>query len=300
MVSQMSTLILWSFLSSVLVLPVAAQDYEADCLPYNPNNLRITDEGQSGWLLTDGQSRMLILANEADALDALALAQRHTSHCFIGRNTQRSDRSTYVHELWLGDSGINTMIANEDCIPYNPNNLVIVDEGASGWLLTDGESRMVVLDTENDAQAMLAYALLNDRQCFIGRDNTRSNRSDYIVEYWLNSEATLTSEFTGLWVNEDPNTDGITQVSFRTDGDILAVHMWGACTPQDCDWVESETTLADTQDAVISLTWMPGFAIRHQQLFFLPDGRLVVHDYTYFIDESNRPDLSHTYYFVHS
>src|SRR5215510_8230337 len=38
-----------------------------DCLLYNPNDLKIVDEGPSGWLLTDGRSRMLILDNKEDA-----------------------------------------------------------------------------------------------------------------------------------------------------------------------------------------------------------------------------------------
>jgi len=48
-----------------------------DCLPYNPRNLRIENEGASGWLLTDGRSRMLVLDNRPDAARALALARQH-------------------------------------------------------------------------------------------------------------------------------------------------------------------------------------------------------------------------------
>ena len=278
-----------------VALPSIAQDYTSDCLSYNPENLTIVDEGSSGWLLTDGVSRMVMLDNEADARNALALARRHTAHCFLGRDTQRPNRSTYVNEFWLGDSGISTTMVNEDCIAYDPNNLAIIDENESGWLLTDGRSRMVMLDNETDARAMLAYAQGNDRQCFIGRGNSRSNRMGYIMDYWSGS-GSPEDRFTGVWVNEDPNTGGITQVSFRTGRNVKYVHMWGACTPQDCDWDEEETTLADTEDGVISITWDQGFAIRHQLLFFLPDGRLVVHGFTYYMDD--RADRSSTNYFV--
>lgn len=155
-----------------------------DCLPYTPANLRIVDEGAAGWLLTDGVSRMLILDDEQDAQDALALAQRHTAHCFIGRDNTRPDRKDYIVEYWTGNSGLATSITQRDCISYDPANLQTVDEGASGWLLTDGHSRMLILDNERDAQNTLILASRYTNHCFIGRDNARPNRGDYIVAYW--------------------------------------------------------------------------------------------------------------------
>ena len=155
-----------------------------DCLNYNPNNLQIRNEGASGWLLTDGISRMLVLDNQADARNALALARRHTSHCFIGRGNGRSNRQSYIVEYWKGDSGINTNMTNEDCITYNPNNLAVRNEGALGWLLTDGRSRMRMLDNREDARQAKDLAESNTRQCFIGRNNSRPNRVNYIVNYW--------------------------------------------------------------------------------------------------------------------
>ncbi len=155
-----------------------------DCLAYNPNDLKIVDEGPSGWLLTDGRSRMLILDNKEDAEKALALARRYTSHCFIGRDNTKPNRDDYVHEYWMGDSGIGTVIPNEDCIPYNPDTLRIVDEGLTGFLLTDGVSRMAIYASREDAEEGLRVAKLYKQQCFIGRGNTRPNRKDYIVEYW--------------------------------------------------------------------------------------------------------------------
>jgi hypothetical protein len=71
-----------------------------DCLAYNPRALRIVNEGARGWLLTDGQSRMLMLDNEEDAKKALALARRHTQHCFIGRGNRRPNRKDYIVEYW--------------------------------------------------------------------------------------------------------------------------------------------------------------------------------------------------------
>lgn len=156
----------------------------SDCLPYNPSNLKIVNNGAIGWLLTDGASSMLLLDNEQDAKAALAMAQRYTSQCFIGRDNKRPNRKDYIIGYWSGKSGISTVIGKTDCLPYNPANLKIVNEGASGWLLTDGVSRMLILDNEQDAKAALAMAKQYTKHCFIGRDNKRPNRKDYIVEYW--------------------------------------------------------------------------------------------------------------------
>lgn len=155
-----------------------------DCLPYNPARLRIVDEGKQGWLLTDGSSRMLMLDNQEDAENALALARGHTAHCFIGRDNNRAVRSDYIVEYWEGKSGQATKIGKEDCLSYQRAGLKIVDEGAKGWLLTDGKSAIVLLDDQQDAERALALAKGYSQQCFIGRDNTRANRKDYIVEYW--------------------------------------------------------------------------------------------------------------------
>lgn len=155
-----------------------------DCLSYNPNNLRLVNEGANGFLLTDGVSRMLMLDNLTDARNALALARRHTSHCFIGRNNTRADRLSYIVDYWKGDSGIETTLTNEDCLSYNPNNLTLENEGDRGFLLTDNVSRMLMLDNRDDARQAKQLAENNTKHCFIGRSNTRPNRRGYIFHYW--------------------------------------------------------------------------------------------------------------------
>lgn len=155
-----------------------------DCLPYEPANLRIVDEGGSGWLLTDGFARMFTLDTQADAQAALALAQQYTNRCFIGRNNQRPSRSDYIAVYWEGGAGQPPNGSNEDCLPYSPTALTVVDEGASGWLLTDGRSRMLTLDNATDAQSALAVAQRHTSHCFIGRGNQRANRANYVLEYW--------------------------------------------------------------------------------------------------------------------
>jgi hypothetical protein len=73
---------------------------------------------------------------------------------------------------------------DEDCVSYDPTTLEIVDEGYRGWLLTDGRSRIALLDNKNDAEKALSVARRYTAHCFIGRKNMKSNRKNYIVEYW--------------------------------------------------------------------------------------------------------------------
>ena len=156
-----------------------------DCLPYDPRRLGIADEGAQGWLLTDGASRMLMLDNQADAQRALALARRHTAHCFIGRGNARPNRAEYITHYWTGSSGMTTSIPGEDCVSYNPLTVGIFDRGALGWRMEDGAHLMLLFDNRADAERGLAVArAAGGRLCMIGRDNARPDRASYIVEYW--------------------------------------------------------------------------------------------------------------------
>ena len=159
--------------------------YTRDELPYNPTKLRIVDEGASGWLLTDGVSRMKMLNNKEDARNALRVARRHTRHGFVGRDNPRSNRLDYITEYWTGNSGLaHEPLTKVDCIPYNPTNVVAEDLDAKGWRLKEGSHWMLLAHDLNDALAILRVVERHTRMCFIGRDNTRPNRKSYIMTYW--------------------------------------------------------------------------------------------------------------------
>lgn len=155
-----------------------------DCRALDSDGLAIVDEGETGWLLTDGVSRLAVLDNEADAKAALVVAKFHERRCFIGRDNSRSNRRTYIAQFWLGGPKGGPTVDNQDCLSYNPAALEIVDLGEPGWRLTDGSSAMLVLDNEADAREALSLASQHSEHCFIGRNNSRSNRSSYILEYW--------------------------------------------------------------------------------------------------------------------
>jgi hypothetical protein len=83
--------------------------------------------------------------------------------------------------------------------------------------------------------------------------------------------------FWGVWVNEDPDTGGITRVEIAP----WTVHMWGACTPTDCDWGE---TLYSIHQDQLHMVWDQGFVVRVQVLALLPDGTLQADTVSHYTD----------------
>lgn len=158
---------------------------QLDCIPFRADGLKIVNEGRAGWLLTDGFSRMAMLATEADARQALALVRGYTAQCFIGRGNTRPNRKDYIVAYWTGLSGVRVAFpAPEDCVVYDPKNLRIVDRGSRGWELIAEALHVAWLDNETDARRALALAQGHTRRCFIGRDNTRPDPASFVVEYW--------------------------------------------------------------------------------------------------------------------
>lgn len=105
------------------------------------------------------------------------------------------------------------------------------------------------------------------------------------------------ARFVGNWINVNPDTRGITRVNIENQVDKLYIHMWGSCDTAECDWGIAATSVDDSADGVLSITWTPGYAIRTQQLTVIPDGHLQVVDKIHFTDTSGRADQNNTYYF---
>lgn len=58
---------------------------------------------------------------------------------------------------------------------------------------------------------------------------------------WIMSSALAAQglgDFAGRWRNVDPRTRGITTIEVRPTPTGAAVHLWGACSPDDCDMGE--------------------------------------------------------------
>jgi hypothetical protein len=84
---------------------------------------------------------------------ALALAQRYSRHCYLGRNNHRTeDREQYIFDYWQNPSGKNTTIPDlEDlCSNYNRNNLTVEDMGDGyGWRVKDHDHVLHLFDNES-------------------------------------------------------------------------------------------------------------------------------------------------------
>ncbi len=93
--------------------------------------------------------------------------------------------------------------------------------------------------------------------------------------------------FWGAWESVDPNTGGITHAVIAP----WVVHMWGACTPTDCDW--GETTYAIHEDE-LHVVWDQGFAVLAQVLTLLPGDLLRVDTTNYYTDGTGTATFTDT------
>ncbi len=155
-----------------------------DCIAYNPSALYTVAEGDH-YLLTDGSMRMQVLDNATDAAHALAVAQRYSYQCFVGRDNVRPDHRRYITEYFGLASSLPVTAFSEDCIGFNPATLTVTQNGAD-WFVMSGNMSMSMFASQTDAQVMVNIIVGNGwtQQCFVGRDNHRADRLTYIMEYW--------------------------------------------------------------------------------------------------------------------
>lgn len=157
--------------------PAPPEPPRADCLGYDPNALNLVPE-PGGYLITDGGSRMLFLTDPTNANNAYRVARSFSQHCFIGRSNPRPNRRDYIVEYWLDPSGIATP-PEDACTTYDRGALQVVDQGAQGFVVTDGGGLQVLVDNEQDAQLARQLARSFTRRCFIAEGTPDE------VEYWL-------------------------------------------------------------------------------------------------------------------
>lgn len=159
--------------------------FTVDAIAYDPARLVVVDRGALGWMLTDGRMSMRLFDNAEDARNGLRIARRHNRQCFVGRDNPRTNRRDYLLEYWDGHSGLRPEpLTRTDAIPYQPANVKAVDLDAQGWRIHEGDHWMLIAHDMNDALAMLQVVERHSRLCFIGRDNKRPNRKDYIMTYF--------------------------------------------------------------------------------------------------------------------
>jgi hypothetical protein len=107
-------------------------------------------------------------------------------------------------------------------------------------------------------------------------------------------QQSLTAALSGAWRNDNSKTRGITRLELQQNGDLIVVHAWGACSPQDCDW-GTESGAISAGSATVA--WDQGFVLRKMTL--TPDAaRLRVEVDSVYRD--NRPSHHLKEYFVKS
>jgi len=107
--------------------------------------------------------------------------------------------------------------------------------------------------------------------------------------------------FFNEWINTDSETGGVRRISITAVNGSPKINMFGACSPTDCDWLESnpvQTFYYDVESETLNVRWEFSFVVTTQQLILLPDGRLKLTTHDHFIDNSGRLDFDSVEYFV--
>ncbi|HEB87582.1 MAG TPA: hypothetical protein ENI68_11295 [Gammaproteobacteria bacterium] len=70
-----------------------------DCIAYTPAKLRV-DQTDDLFIVSDGLTPLLTLANESNSQKALKVAKRYIMLCFIGREDDGEGQSEYIVQYW--------------------------------------------------------------------------------------------------------------------------------------------------------------------------------------------------------
>ncbi|MFW5973094.1 MAG: hypothetical protein ACOCTG_03805, partial [Bacteroidota bacterium] len=143
----------------------ARAELDEDCLPFEPENVRIRRDGDQ-WLLTNGRSRMKLFSNLPEARLALSIIRHYRldRHCFVGRPDPSMEYFLVDREAPEG------AISGEDCIGFDASNLE-VREANGRWTLAEGDH--LIMGFPEAAEAEQAIAVIRkygfDRTCYVGR-----------------------------------------------------------------------------------------------------------------------------------
>jgi hypothetical protein len=100
-----------------------------------------------------------------------------------------------------------------------------------------------------------------------------------------------TTEWSGTWVNQNPNTSGITKFVVVPDGaHKFKVRVFGKCHPTDCDWGTTEMITYKRQDGYYfygTANYAQGFK-NTVLTFTLAEGPVVLESFNRFLDNSGR------------
>jgi hypothetical protein len=108
------------------------------------------------------------------------------------------------------------------------------------------------------------------------------------------------NQFAGKWVNEDPNTGGLSSLQIEVRGRRLRIQAWGKCHPTDCAWGFVQATVhaasvganpIESAEAASTL-YITSFSQIIMIIRPIDGDRLRVELFTKFTDESGRADYT--------
>jgi hypothetical protein len=147
--------------------------YPEDCIPFDRGAVATAQasgrwkvaEGGQHWMLDTGTSKA-----EADRAVEVINHYRLSRLCFVGR-PRCGDVSPMMY--WLADAGEapSGMLADEDCIAFDPNHLAVVEIGGR-WKVVEGAHWLLDFGpAESNARAALHFIRKYgfDEMCFVGR-----------------------------------------------------------------------------------------------------------------------------------
>src|SRR5258708_32622192 len=129
-------------------------------------------------VLTDGESRIGVFDSEQDATNALAVAQRHTSHCFIGRRPSKPSGIELV-DYWSGQSTMTPSLTRETCTIYDWSAPKTTAARDRAWAVTDDGAFTIIVSDRIDAAALLAVAQRYRAHSTLGRATPRAGPIHY-------------------------------------------------------------------------------------------------------------------------
>lgn len=138
---------------------------QRDCITVDWRATTIQSEG-TGWLVTDGRSRMLVCPTQTEAIKIKQVIQHYQldRQCYVGR----PDPSMYY---WLhGDQSPVGGMSGEDAIPFDLFNLTVKKVGAL-YFIDDGPSRIIACPSAEEAEQVLQTIRMHQftHLCFVGR-----------------------------------------------------------------------------------------------------------------------------------
>ena len=117
-----------------------------------------------------------------------------------------------------------------------------------------------------------------------------------LLAAFLQIQASPTNSLVGTWNNQDPSTNGVTEIVINTnEGGHLQAHVWGKCHPIDCDWGVMEV---NSRNGLAGSVFDAGVITTTMEFIPLPDERLLVVYKSEFKDQSGYQEPDQVGFFV--